>query len=102
MSDTAYQIDLPAEVLSGNDAANINPPVQVQHHVPDIHNANSHAPWYEKRLNHHFHKPEYVCVKIGNEYIEASPTERRIIWVIEGLVCSPVILVALLFRGGDR
>jgi hypothetical protein len=99
MSDTAYQIDLPAEVLSANECSDATRPsssrfLQIQ--------AATNFPWYERRLRRHAHSSPAVWVKIGGEYLEASPTERRIIWMIEGLVCSPVILVALLFRGGDR
>ena len=102
MSNTAVHIELPAEALHGSNCEDIDPPAHVRTQVPGLHVPGAPVPWYEKFLERHFSKPDFVFVKINGQYHEASPTERKIIWAIETLVCSPVILTALLFRGGDR
>jgi hypothetical protein len=98
MSDTAVHIELPAEALHGSNCEDIDPPVHVRTQVP--HGAA--LPWYEKFLNRHFTRVDFVFVKINGVYYEASLTERRIVWAIETVVCAPVILSAMVFRAADR
>ena len=95
MNDETNLLDFPVQILAGNEQMDFDPPAYSR----PMYSFDGERPWYDPPT------PDTVsigyCWPNGKEW-RPSWWQLAILWTIIFIISTPVALLALIFRCGDR